>query len=164
MSISLDKTDRTILALLQEDGSLSVAELADRLGMTPPPCWRRVRRLKEAGVLKRQVWMVDPVSIGVELIVYATIRLAAHDAMATQQFRDRIKTWPEVQECYILLGAIDVLVKISVSSIKYYEDFFFKKLSQLPGVREINSSVVVSSIKTTTAFPLDFAATADDGS
>jgi Lrp/AsnC family transcriptional regulator len=157
MTIALDNTDKTILTLLQEDGSLSVAELADRLGMTPPPCWRRVRRLKEAGVLKRQVWIVDPPSIGVNLIIYATIRLAAHDAMATQQFRDQIGTWPEVQECYILLGAMDVLVKISVSDIKYYEDFFFKKLSQLPGVREVNSSVVVSDIKNTTAFPLDFA-------
>ncbi|MBY8826202.1 Lrp/AsnC family transcriptional regulator [Sphingomonas colocasiae] len=156
MTISLDQTDRAILSLLQQDGSLSIAELADRLGMTPPPCWRRVKRLKDEGVLRRQTWIVDPEAIGINLIVYATIRLAAHDATATQQFRDRIKTWPEVLECYILLGAIDVLVKIAVKDIKYYEEFFFKKLSQLPGVREVNSSVVVSGIKDTTALPLDF--------
>lgn len=157
MTVTLDKTDRAILSLLQEDGSLSVAELADRLGMTPPPCWRRVRRLKEEGVLQRQVWIVDPSSIGVDLTIFATIRLTTHDAMATQQFRDQIQTWPEVLECYILLGSIDVLVKLSIKDIKYYEDFFFKKLSQLPGVREINSSVVVSSIKNTTALPMNFA-------
>jgi Lrp/AsnC family transcriptional regulator len=157
MAITLDNTDRAILALLQEDGSLSIAELADRLGMTPPPCWRRVRRLKEEGVLQRQVWIVDPPSVGVNLTIFATIRLTTHDALATQQFRDRIATWPEVMECYILLGSIDVLVKLSMRDIKYYEDFFFKKLSQLPGVREINSSVVVSSIKNTTALPMDFA-------
>jgi Lrp/AsnC family transcriptional regulator len=157
MAITLDNTDRAILALLQEDGSLSIAELADRLGMTPPPCWRRVRRLKEEGVLQRQVWIVDPPSVGVNLTIFATIRLTTHDALATQQFRDRIATWPEVMECYILLGSIDVLVKLSMKDIKYYEDFFFKKLSQLPGVREINSSVVVSSIKATTALPMDFA-------
>lgn len=156
MTISLDQTDRAILSLLQQDGSLSIAELADQLGMTPPPCWRRVKRLKDEGILQRQTWIVDPEAIGINLIVYATIRLAAHDASATQQFRDQIKAWPEVLECYILLGAIDVLVKIAVKDIKYYEEFFFKKLSQLPGVREVNSSVVVSGIKDTTALPLDF--------
>lgn len=156
MNIPLDQTDRAILALLQQDGSLSISELADRLGMTPPPCWRRVKRLKDEGVLKRQAWIVDPAAIGINLIVYATIRLSAHDATATQQFRERIRTWPEVLECHILLGAIDVLVKIAVRDIKYYEDFFFNKLSQLPGVREVNSSVVVSGIKDTTALPLDF--------
>ncbi len=156
MKIPLDGTDKAILSLMQEDGSLSVSELANRLGMTTPPCWRRVRRLKEEGVLKRQAWIVDPEAAGVNLIVYATIRLATHDAKATQRFRDQIKTWPEVMECYILLGTIDVLVKIAVSDMKYYEEFFFQKLSQLPSVREVNSSVVVSEVKSTSSLPLRF--------
>lgn len=156
MKIPLDSTDKAILSLLQEDGSLSVSELANRLGMTTPPCWRRVRRLRDAGVLQRQAWIVNPEAVGVNLVVYATIRLATHDAKATQLFRDQIKTWPEVMECYILLGTIDVLVKIAASDTKYYEQFFFQKLSQLPGVREVNSSVVVSEIKSTSSLPLRF--------
>ena len=72
MTITLDAIDHQILALLQEDGSLSVADLADRLGMTPPPCWRRVRRLKDAGVLQRQVWIADPAALGLTLTIFAT--------------------------------------------------------------------------------------------
>jgi|TARA_R100000501_G_scaffold17919_4_gene35074 Lrp/AsnC family transcriptional regulator len=154
MKIPLDATDRAILSALQEDGSLSISELANRLGMTPPPCWRRVRRLRDEGVLERQVWMVNPASIGLDLILYATVRLSAHDAEATRRFQDEVKAWPEVLECYVLLGAIDVLIKIAVPSIRYYEEFFFQKFSQLPGVREVNSSVVVSEIKNTTSLPI----------
>ena len=152
--ITLDSTDRKMLALLQEDGSLSVADLANRLNMTPPPCWRRLRRLKEAGILERQIWLVNPTALGLGVFVYASVKLATHDAKAVIQFREQIKVWPEVMECYVLLGAIDVLVKIAVRNIQYYEDFFFKKLSQLPGVREVNSSVVMSEIKKTTSLPL----------
>jgi Lrp/AsnC family transcriptional regulator len=153
-NITLDPTDRKIVALLQEDGSLSVADLASRLNMTPPPCWRRLRRLKEAGILERQLWLVNAPALGLGLFVYASVKLATHDAKAVMQFREQIKIWPEVMECYVLLGAIDVLVKIAVRDIEYYEDFFFKKLSQLPGVREVNSSVVMSEIKRTAALPL----------
>lgn len=153
-AITLDSTDRKILALLQEDGSLSVAELADRLHMTPPPCWRRLRRLKEAGILERQIWLLNAPALGLGLFVYASVKLATHDAKAVTQFREQIKTWPEVMECYVLLGAIDVLIKIAVRDIQYYENFFFKKLSQLPGVREVNSSVVMSEIKRTASLPL----------
>nr|WP_298728967.1 Lrp/AsnC family transcriptional regulator [uncultured Steroidobacter sp.] len=153
MKITLDHIDRKIIALLQEDGSLSIADLAKKLHMTTPPCWRRVRRLKDAGVLERQVWLVNGPAIGFNAYVYAAIKLATHDSQAVSRFRERIKTWPEVLECYVLLGAIDVLVKIVVPDIQFYEDFFFKKLSQLPGVREVNSSVVMSEIKRTTKLP-----------
>jgi Lrp/AsnC family transcriptional regulator len=154
MNITLDLIDRKILNLLQEDGSLSISELSHKLKMTPPPCWRRVRRLKDAGVLQRQVWLVNPAAIGLNTFVYAAVKLAAHDQQAVLRFRERIKDWPEVLECYVLLGATDVLVKVVVRDIQYYEDFFFKKLSQLPGVREVNSSVVMSEIKKTASLPV----------
>lgn len=152
--ITLDSVDRRIIALLQEDGSLSVADLADRLGMTPPPCWRRVRRLKESGVLKRQIWEVDGATIGLGVTVYATLKLKTHDARATSEFREQIKMLPEVLECYILLGSVDVIVKMVVSDIKYYEQFFYERLSQLPGVREVNSSVVLTEVKRTARLPI----------
>ena len=155
MNITLDTIDRQMLALLQEDGSLSVAELADRLGMTAPPCWRRMRRLKDAGVLQRQIWLVDPPSVGLDIFLYATVKLATHDAAATQAFRERVGLLPEVLECYILLGSTDALLKVVVSDVKYYEEFFYRKLSQLPGVREVNSSVVMSEVKKTATLPLD---------
>ncbi|MES2495285.1 MAG: Lrp/AsnC family transcriptional regulator [Pseudomonadota bacterium] len=151
---TLDLIDRKILDLLQEDGSLSVAELADRLGMTPPPCWRRVRRLRTAGILDKQVWLVDPASVGLTMELYATVKLHAHDAQATSAFREHVRQLPEIVECYILLGQIDVLLKIVVKDIGYYEEFFYEKLSQLPGVREVNSSVVMTEVKKTTRLPM----------
>jgi len=154
-TITLDLIDRTILRLLQEDGSLSVAELAQRLNMTPPPCWRRVRRLKDAGVLKKQIWQVDPEAVGLDVTIYVTVKLAAHDSAATAAFREQVQLLPEVLECYILLGNVDAILKILVKDVKYYEWLFYKKLSRLPGVREVNSGVVMTEVKHTSRLPLD---------
>jgi Lrp/AsnC family transcriptional regulator len=152
--MKLDATDRRILALLQEDGSLSVTELAERLGMTPPPCWRRVRRLKDEKILDRQVWLVDAKAVGLSVTIYAAVKLATHDSEATAAFRSRIRELPEVLECYILLGSPDALLKIVVADMGYYEKFFNARLSQIPGVREVTSSVVMSEVKKTTRVPL----------
>ncbi|WP_430388345.1 Lrp/AsnC family transcriptional regulator [Blastomonas fulva] len=153
MMITLDTIDRRILSLLQTDGSLSVADLADRLGMTAPPCWRRVKRLKDQGILQRQVWIADPIALGLGTTIFATVKLATHDAQATSAFRDQVGVLPEVMECHILLGTIDVLLKIVVPDIKYYEAFFYDRLSQLPGVREVNSSVSMSEVKKSYTLP-----------
>lgn len=153
--ITLDSIDRRILSLWQEDASLSIAELAEKLGMTAPPCWRRVRRLKDAGVLLGQTWNLDPATLGLNVTVYATVKLATHDSDATTAFRKQVQRLPEVMECYVLLGSVDVLIKIIVPNMRYYEEFFYKKLSQLPSVREVNSSVVMSEVKNTRALPLD---------
>ena len=152
--MTLDAIDRKIVALLQEDGSLSISELANRIGMTPPPCWRRVRRLRDVRILDRQVWLVDPAAVGLGVTIYATVKLTTHDIEATAAFRDRIQALPEVLECYVLLGSIDVLLKILVKDIKYYEELFYERLSQIPGVREVTSSVVMSEVKKTTRLPL----------
>ena len=152
--MKLDTIDRKIIAILQEDGSLSIADVADRLGMTAPPCWRRVKRLRDEGFLLKQVWLASPEALGLPMTVYATVKLTTHDNEATSAFKDQIGRLPEVQECYILLGSIDILVRIVVSDIKSYEDFFYRKLSQLPGVREVNSSVVLTEIKRTTNLPV----------
>jgi len=151
---TLDAIDRRILSLLQEDGSLSISELAERLGMTPPPCWRRVHRLQAQKILERQVWLVDPKVIGLGATIYAAVKLTTHDSAATAAFRTRIQTLPEVLECYILLGSPDALLKIVVPDISHYEEFFYARLSQIPGVREVTSSVVMSTVKKTTSLPV----------
>src|SRR5262245_13176884 len=120
--MTIDAVDRRILRLLQEDGSLSVTELAERIDMTAPPCWRRVRRLKEAQVLERQVWLVDPKKVGLHVTLYTSVKLATHDGAATLAFRERVQALPEVLECYILLGSPDALLKIVVADMRYYEE------------------------------------------
>ena len=151
----MDLIDRQIVEFLQKDGSLSVSDLADRFGMTPPPCWRRVKALKESGVLSRQVWVADRAKLGLNLCIYATIELATHDLDATTAFRTRIEEIPEILECYILLGSVDVLLKIVVPDAGYYESFFYQTLSLLPGVRKVTSSVMLSEVKCTTAVPVN---------
>lgn len=153
--MTLDRIDRLILAALQDDGSLSVTDLADRLNMTAPPCWRRLRRLREEGFLQKRVWLADPERLGLGVIIFATVKLAAHDPAATTAFREQVARFAEVVECYILLGNIDVLMKIRVPSVKAYENIFYERLSQLPAVREIVSSVVLSEVKCTTAIPVE---------
>jgi len=152
--LSIDLIDRRILILLQQDGSLSASEVAEQLGMTTPPCWRRIRRLKDDGYLLKQVWLVNPEALNLGVTIYANVRLTTHDKEATTAFRQKIQTFPEVQECYILLGASDILIKIVASDIKDYEDLFYNHISQLPGVKEVTSSVVLSEVKKTTALPI----------
>lgn len=153
-NVTLDPIDRQILEALQEDGSLSVADLAERLNMTSPPCWRRVRRLKDEGILQKQIWLVNPEAVGLELMLYATVKLAAHDAARTEAFREQVQQYPEILECYILLGNVDVLLKVVVPDIKYYETFFYEKLARIPGVREVNSSVILTEVKNTKSVPV----------
>ena len=152
--MDLDMIDRKILRELQRDGSLSISALAEKLGMTPPPCWRRVQRLREEGILDRRVWLVDPEKLGRGTIVYVTVKLATHDRAATTAFRNAIQELDEVLECYILLGGIDALIKIRVPDVKDYERIFYDRLSQLPAVREFESSVVLSEVKQTNVIPV----------
>ena len=152
--MTLDAIDRQIVETLQQDGSLSISELAKQLGMTPPPCWRRVNALKERGVLKSQVWLADAKSLGLHVKMIATIKLATHDIDVTEAFQRKVKDIPEIIECYILLGSTDAILKIAVPSIDYYETLFYRRISQLPGVQEVNSCVVMSEIKHTTVLPI----------
>jgi Lrp/AsnC family transcriptional regulator len=153
MTITLDAIDHKILTLLQQDGSLSIADVADQLGMSVPPCWRRIKRLKNLGVLQRQIWIADPIALGLGTTIFATVKLATHDVAATSAFRKEVGALAEVMECHILLGTIDALLKIVVPDIKYYESLFYDRLCQLPGVREINSSVSMSEVKKSYSLP-----------
>ena len=152
--MELDAVDRQILRELQRDGSLAINALADKLGMTPPPCWRRVQRLREAGILDRRIWLVDPAKLGLDTVIYVTVKLTTHDREATNAFREAVRELPEVLECYILLGAIDALLKVRVADVKDYERIFYDRLSQLPAVREFESSVVLSEVKLTHGVPV----------
>lgn len=152
--MELDAVDRQILRELQRDGSLAINALADKLGMTSPPCWRRVQRLREAGILDRRIWLVDPAKLGLDTVIYVTVKLTTHDREATNAFREAVRELPEVLECYILLGAIDALLKVRVADVKDYERIFYDRLSQLPAVREFESSVVLSEVKLTHGVPV----------
>jgi len=151
---TLDQLDRRLLRVLQEDASLSTAELAARIGLSQAPCWRRIRRMEEAGIIAKRVTLLNRKQIGLPVMVFASIKLSAHGTTTLPDFDEAIRRFPEVVECYTLMGNTDYLLKIIVPSIAAYEKFFREKLSQLPAVRETNSTIALSEIKCTTALPI----------
>lgn len=150
----LDVLDRKILALLQEDAELSAAEIGERVGLSQSPVSRRVTRLKEAGFVRRTVALLDRDRLGLSAHVFAQVKLSAHGRAHLKEFTDAIQRFPEVLECYVLMGPVDFLLRIVARDIGAYERFFFEKLSQVPGIQEVNSTVALSEIKATTALPL----------
>ncbi|MBH9412098.1 Lrp/AsnC family transcriptional regulator [Pseudomonas aeruginosa] len=154
MSIPLDIYDQRILALLQEESSLSTAEIAERIGLSQSPCWRRIQRRKEEGVIRKQVTLLDRKKIGLNTQVFAQIKLTAHGRKNLTDFAEAMHQFPEVLECHVLMGAVDFMLRIVTRDIESYERFFFEKLSAVPGIQEVNSIVALSEIKSTTTLPL----------
>jgi Lrp/AsnC family transcriptional regulator len=157
--MKFDRIDRHILELMQSDASLSNVEIAERVGLSAPPCWRRIKRLIDAGIIDKKVNILNAKSLGLNVTIYATVKLSAHGRKTVNEFREQIRSYSEVTECYVLLGAVDVLLRIVISSVEAYEQFFNEHLSQISGVQEVNSSVVMTEIKHTTELPLHLIST-----
>lgn len=156
MQEELDLSDLRILAVMQEDSSLSAAEMAQRVGLSQSPCWRRIQRLKDEGYIKHEVAILDRKKLGLNAHIFARVKLSAHGHAQLSEFSKAVQSFPEVLECYVLIGEVDFLLRIVTKDVEAYERFFFERLSQLPGVREINSTVALSEIKSSTALPLPY--------
>lgn len=152
--IDLDAQERKILRELQQDASLTTAELAERIGLSPSPCWRRVDRLEREGVIRKRVALVDRRKVGLNAHIFAQVKLNAHGRANLDEFSAAIRGFPEVLDAYVLMGTVDFMLRIVAEDIDAYERFFFEKLSKLPGVQEINSIVALSEIKSTTELPI----------
>jgi Lrp/AsnC family transcriptional regulator len=155
MQYKLDKYDRNILKILQTDASLNTSEIANRVGLTQPPCWRRIKRLEELGLVEARVALLDQKKLGLNVTVFARVKLAAHNRHLLPEFEEEINTFPEVLECYTMMGEYDFLLKIVTRDIESYEKFFRKHLSQMTAFHDVNSNVALSKVKYTTALPLD---------
>ena len=150
----LDQIDLRIIAVLQEHASIENQELARRVHLSPAPCLRRVRRLKEDGVIKQIVALIDPTRLGMTVEVYAFIALENQRTASGQQFETMLRRRPEVVECVRLSGAYDYLLKVVVESIEAYSAFIDKYVISLPAIRSVNSSFGLGVLKRTTALPL----------
>lgn len=151
---ALDAFDRKILRVLQDDASLSTAAVAEAVGMSASPCWRRIDRLEREGFIRRRVALVDRRKVGLNTHIFALVKLNAHGRANLDEFAASIQDMPEVLECFVLMGPVDFMLRVVAADIEAYERFFFEKLSRLPGVQEINSTVALSEIKSTTALPV----------
>lgn len=152
--VALDRIDLKILTELQSDGRLSITELADRVGLSPSPCLRRVKLLEERGVIAGYVAVVDQTRVGLDVNVFASIRLERQREEELERFNAAVSQWPEVMECYLMTGTRDYLMRIVVGSLGDYERFIKDKLSRLDGVASIESSFALSRVKHTTVVPI----------
>ena len=150
----LDDFDWRILAHLQCDVSKPTTAIAEAVGLSQAPCWRRIQRLKDAGYIRAQVCLLDRRKVGLNAQIFAQVKLTANGRSNVSAFSEAIRQFPEVLDCFVLMGSVDFMLRIVAADIEAYERFFFEKLSQVPGVQEINSMVALSEIKSTTELPL----------
>lgn len=151
---SLDAGDIKILRILQEDASLSIAEVAGKAGMSQTPCWRRIKRLKEAGTIRQVVALVDREALGLHFVSYAFVKLALPSRTNMEKFDRMMQIWPEVVTCERITGAVDYLIKVVAEDIKTYDDFLREKLLDLDLVSDVQSRIVVSTVKDSAALPI----------
>ncbi|MBN1957266.1 MAG: Lrp/AsnC family transcriptional regulator [Desulfuromonadales bacterium] len=153
--MDFDHQDRLILKALQDDATLPVAEIAQRANLSPPSCWRRIRLLREAGVIRRQVALLDPQKVNLPVTVIASVTLRDKSVAGQTTFETFAGERDEVQECLLLSGGRDYQLKVIVPNIKAYEHFLTSVLLDLPIVESAESNFVLREAKQTTALPLN---------
>lgn len=152
----MDRIDKNILHWLQRDASLSVAELAEKVGLSSTPCWRRVQRLEKAGIITRRVALVDPRKINLGITAFVRVRTNRHDTDWLETFAQAADRIPEIVEVHRLSGDIDYLLRIVVPDIAGY-DKVYKELISSADFADVSANFAMEEIKSTTALPLDYA-------
>ncbi len=152
--LNLTPQDKRILELLQIDADRSSAEIAEDLNMSQSPCWRRINRLQQNGVISKQVAILDREALGMDLVAFTTINLSKAGRLNMEKLEAAVELLDEVIECYTMTGAWDYMLKIVVKDIRHYEQFVRNKLLELPMIGEVHSHLAVTEIKNTTELPL----------
>ncbi|MFC3794482.1 Lrp/AsnC family transcriptional regulator [Sphingobium agri] len=152
-NIILDHTDRKILNLLQQDATLTVAQIADQVGLSQTPCWKRIKRFEREGLIKGRVTLLDRHQLGLGVIVIVTVKTADHSDQWLQTFAEGVSLIPEVVEFFRMSGDIDYLLKIVVRDISDY-DRIYRKLTKIAKLSDVSSSFAMQEIKSTTVLPL----------
>jgi Lrp/AsnC family transcriptional regulator, leucine-responsive regulatory protein len=153
--LPLDAIDLRILAMLQEDASVTNVELAAKVGLSPSPCLARVRLLEEAGVIARRVALLDPLKLGASVSVFIHVTLEKQTEPVLDAFEASVARFPEVMECYLMTGDSDYLLRVVVSDVVALQHFIVERLSKTRGVANIKSSFALKQVKYKTALPLN---------
>ena len=151
----MDRLDRKILRLLQEDSTLAVADVAKKVGLSTTPCWRRIQKLEEEGVIRRRVALLDQDKVNAKVTVFVSIRTNSHSNEWLLRFSEVISQFSEVVEFYRMSGDIDYLLRVVVPDIAAYDDFYKKLIAKIE-IRDVSSSFAMEQIKYTTELPLDY--------
>ncbi|WP_127523435.1 Lrp/AsnC family transcriptional regulator [Mesorhizobium sp. Z1-4] len=151
----MDRLDRKILRLLQENTTLAVADIAKKVGLSTTPCWRRIQKLEEEGVIKRRVAILDPGRVNAAVTVFVAIRTNMHSLEWLKRFSEVIQEFPEVVEFYRMSGDVDYLLRVVVPDIAAYDNFYKKLIAKIE-IRDVSSTFAMEQIKYTTELPLDY--------
>ncbi|MEO1066142.1 MAG: Lrp/AsnC family transcriptional regulator [Pseudomonadota bacterium] len=151
----LDRLDRKILSIIQHDATVSVAEIGKRVGLSTTPCWRRIQKMEEDGVIKRRVALLDPASVNAGVTAFVSITTSEHSDDWLKRFAELISEFPEVVEFYRMAGQVDYLLRVVVPDIAAY-DVFYKKLISKINISDVSTTFAMEQIKFTTELPLDY--------
>ena len=152
---NLDQIDRRLLAELQDEGRVTNVELAQRVGLTAPPCLRRVRSLEESGVIRGYHAELEPSKLGFSITVFALVSLKSQAEESLRQFEDVMRQLPEVRECHMLNGEIDFILKIVSKDLQSFQEFLTSKLTPAPNVASVKTSLTIRTAKQLPGVPLD---------
>jgi Lrp/AsnC family transcriptional regulator len=151
--MELDSIDWAILGELQRDASLPIQAIGERVGLSTNPCWRRIKRMEESGVIARRVALLDPAKAGLPTTVFVAIRTTRHDPEWLTAFADGIASIPEILECHRMAGEVDYLMKIAVRDIAHYDRIYQQLIAAVPGLSDVSSTFSMEAMKSTTALP-----------
>jgi len=154
----MDRIDLRILELLQSDATRSSADIAEAVGLSASPCWRRIAQLEQQGVIRGRVALLDRERLGLAVTVLVHVKLSTHGRKSISEFEQRVRELPEVTQCFTTMGAIDFVLIVVTTDIRAYERFLRERLAQLPGIHAIESHIVLTTVKDTTSLPLELAA------
>lgn len=154
MADELTAIDVKILEILQQDAALSTTELAERVGLSQSPCWRRLQRLKDEGYIQRQVAVLNRRKFGESQYIFATLKIAALTEDQRNEFNRQVMAIPEIMECHSIFGDRDILIKVIARSLDWYQNFILSTILKLPGVLDVRSTVALNEIKHTSAIPV----------
>ncbi|QPC96015.1 Lrp/AsnC family transcriptional regulator [Mesorhizobium sp. INR15] len=150
----IDDIDRRIIAAVQENGKITTHELAERVGLSPSPCARRIRMLEDAGVIKGYTAIIDQKKVGLPVSAFASIKLERQREEDLDRFAQAVARWPEVADCYLMTGQRDYLMRIVARDLEAYEQFLKDKLTRLEGVASIETSFALGQVKRSEVLPL----------
>ena len=154
--MKLDRLDKRILREIQRDGTITNLELAERIGLSPSPCARRVKQLEDAGIILDRVTLLDPKKLDLKLTALIQISMDRHTPDRFEKFEEQIRSYAEVAECLLITGqSADYQLKVVVPDMEYYQEFLLNKITRIEGVTDVHSSFMLREVQNTTALPLD---------
>jgi Lrp/AsnC family transcriptional regulator len=153
--MKLDKTDRIILSILQNDSTVSLNDLAEAVNLTTTPCWKRIKRLEDEGIISKRVALLNPEKLGLLFTAFVLLKTNDHSHEWYKNFVETVSVFPEIIEFYRMAGEYDYMMKVQVEDMKRFDSFYKKLVTSVPGIADVTSTFAMESIKYTTALPIN---------